>query len=254
MASAPAAAQTVTISASGNCGGTPANCGTPANRNGDRDTTWPGLQVDEGDTISFSVTNSVGHPSYPNPAVSAVNMSRSGTAFNSADLNSTELSPFSASTIAAPSLNPGSTRTAVYRYSVVNDSVSENDETVTFTLTSMNAADASGYTIGTPSSATVTIRGTDSAPSFGSGSVSARTFTAGVPVTEFQVPAATGGNGTITYAATGLPAGLRFDATGTDTPGCPGTEAREVCGTPTTPTSGAQTVTITFTHGVPQVP
>ena len=93
----------------------------------------------------------------------------------------------------------------------------------------------------------MTIRGTDSAPSFGSGSVAAKTFTAGVPVTEFQVPAATGGNGALTYVASGLPAGLKFDATGTDTPGCPGTEAREVCGTPTTPTSGAQTVTITAT-------
>ena len=41
LASAPAAAQTVTISASGNCGGTPANCGTPGNRNGDRDTHLP---------------------------------------------------------------------------------------------------------------------------------------------------------------------------------------------------------------------
>ena len=53
LSSAPAAAQTVIISATGNCGGTPANCGTPTNRNGDRDTTWPDLQVDEGDTVSF---------------------------------------------------------------------------------------------------------------------------------------------------------------------------------------------------------
>ena len=35
--------------------GTPANCGTSGNRNGDRDTTWPGLQVDEGDIIEFTV-------------------------------------------------------------------------------------------------------------------------------------------------------------------------------------------------------
>ena len=93
----------------------------------------------------------------------------------------------------------------------------------------------------------MTIRGTDSAPSFGTGSVAAKTFTAGAAITEFQVPATAGGNGTITYAVSGLPAGLRFDATGADAPGCPGTDAREICGTPTAATSGAQTVTITAT-------
>ena len=41
LASAPAAARTVTIAASGNCGGTPANCGTPGNRNSNRDTHLP---------------------------------------------------------------------------------------------------------------------------------------------------------------------------------------------------------------------
>ena len=41
LASAPAAAQTLTITATGNCGGTPANCATPGNRNGDRDTHLP---------------------------------------------------------------------------------------------------------------------------------------------------------------------------------------------------------------------
>ena len=55
LASTSAAAQTITISASGNCGGTPANCGTADNRNGDRDTAWPGLQVDEGDVFFLSV-------------------------------------------------------------------------------------------------------------------------------------------------------------------------------------------------------
>ena len=101
------------------------------------------------------------------------------------------------------------------------------------------------HTIGTPSSATVTIRGTDSAPSFGSGSVANKTYIAGSAIADFTVPAASGGNGgTFTYAASNLPDGLVFDATGTDTPGCTGTEAREICGTPTT-AGAAQTVTIT---------
>ena len=83
----------------------------------------------------------------------------------------------------------------------------------------------------------------DTAPSFGMGSVTSRTYVASSPIDEFQVPAASGGNGTIVYTASGLPAGLVFDATGSDTNGCPGTQAREICGTPTTAAS-AVTVTI----------
>ena len=87
----------------------------------------------------------------------------------------------------------------------------------------------------------------DSAPTFGSGSVSNKTYPAGAAITDFVVPAASGGNGTLSYAASNLPSGLVFDATGTDTPGCAGTEAREVCGTPDAATAGAVTVTITAT-------
>ena len=80
LASTPAAAQTLTISATGNCGGTPANCGTPGNRNGDRDTTWPGLQVDEGDAVTFTAT--------ANPAngVPTFRYSLAGAAANLTDL------------------------------------------------------------------------------------------------------------------------------------------------------------------------
>ena len=100
------------------------------------------------------------------------------------------------------------------------------------------------FTIGTPSSVTVTIRGTDSAPSFGSGSVANKTYIAGSAIADFTVPAASGGNGgTFTYAASNLPDGLVFDATGTDTPGCSGSEAREVCGTPSVAGSGTVTIT-----------
>ena len=86
----------------------------------------------------------------------------------------------------------------------------------------------------------------DTAPTF-SGSVTAKTYPAGAAITDFVAPAASGGNGTLAYAASNLPSGLVFDATGTDTPGCPGTEAREVCGTPDAATAGAVTVTITAT-------
>ena len=236
----------ITVSATGNCAGTPANCGT----GGDRDTSWPGLQVDEGDTVSFSLTIT--------PAVASglmvVNSTLSGTAQTSADLRQTDGTTFPSSagvitgTIAAAISSATGTSTTVATALIYSDSATEVDETLVFSGGTI-AADTTGqsYTIGTPSSVTVTIRGTDSAPTFGAGSVSAKTYTANAQITEFQVPPATGGNGTINYAASGLPAGLRFDATGSDSMGCPGTEPREICGTPNTATSGAVTVTITAT-------
>ena len=89
----------------------------------------------------------------------------------------------------------------------------------------------------------VSLTPTDEAPSFGSGSVPAKTFFRTRAIAEFQVPAASGGNGALAYSVSGLPAGLVFDADGTGS--CPGTQPREVCGTPTAATSGAQTVTVT---------
>ena len=84
----------------------------------------------------------------------------------------------------------------------------------------------------------------DTAPSFGA-SVSRQYARRGVAIAPFQIPAATGGNGAISYEASGLLAGLKFDVTGTDPGGCTaadfptGTAAtwatapRTVCGTPT---------------------
>ena len=96
---------------------------------------------------------------------------------------------------------------------------------------------------GNVSTGVVALAPTDEAPTFGSGAVSAKTFYTGTPIAEFQVPAATGGNGALAYSVSGLPAGLVFDADGAGT--CPGTEPREVCGTPTAATGGARTVTVT---------
>ena len=96
---------------------------------------------------------------------------------------------------------------------------------------------------GNVSTGVVALAPTDEAPTFGSGAVSAKTFHTGTPIAEFQAPAATGGNGALSYTVSGLPAGLVFDADGAGT--CPGTEPREFCGTPTTATSGQQTVTVT---------
>ena len=83
-------------------------------------------------------------------------------------------------------------------------------------------------------------QGTDSAPSFGSATMANQTFPQGRPILPFQIPAATGGNGTLVYTAAGLPDGLALDSDGAGV--CQ--FARAICGTPTTSGSAA-TVTIT---------
>ena len=246
LASASSAAQTVTVSAIGNCGGTQANCGTASNRNGDRDTTWPGLQVDEGDTIWFrnhpSTSVTAGHIVVSNAASGSATTNDIRNAIGNAVSNIS----YSCGGISAIFPTSGNFVLAGSQTLIHADGVAENDETITCTITSVAAGggNTQNFTIGTPSSATVIIRGTDSAPSFGSGSVTNKTYIAGSAIADFTVPAASGGNGAITYTASNLPDGLVFDATGTDSPGCTGTEAREICGTPTT-AGAAQTVTIT---------
>ncbi len=233
LASAPAAAQTITVSVAGN--------------NGDRDAVWPGLQINEGD--QFSVVFQLNNVPMGTSGLVNVNVTWSGTAYNVADLRTAAGATLSPSNLPTNNIRSvpivGNNQSGV-TFLAAADGTAEGDETIAVTLDSLHALSVAGFTIGTPSSATVTIRGTDAAPSFGMGTVSAKTFTAGAAITEFTVPAATGGNGTITYVASNLPDGLIFDATGTDTNGCPGTEAREICGTPTT-AAAAQTVTITAT-------
>ena len=230
LASAPSAAQTITVSASGN--------------NGDRDGTWPGLQINEGDRVTFTFQLN----DAPTGVIGNVNVNTtwSGTAHNTADLRAPGGGTPNIATSFIVSVGLSGNHRSFFTYDIATDGTAEGDETVSVTLDSLHATSVAGFTIGTPSSATVTIRGTDSAPSFGTGSVTAKTFTAGTAITDFTVPAASGGNGAITYAASNLPDGLVFDATGTDSPGCPGTEAREICGTPTT-AAAAATVTITAT-------
>ncbi len=75
----------------------------------------------------------------------------------------------------------------------------------------------------------------DTAPDF-SGTVANMTLPGNLAV-EFQVPAATGGNGAYRYAARGLPAGLSFGL-----PDC-ATE-RTVCGTPTAAYTGFAAITV----------
>ena len=104
--------------------------------------------------------------------------------------------------------------------------------------------------------ATVTVTPTDTAPAFARG-WPATGFPSGAAIVPFQLPAASGGNGAVTYASAGLPAGLKFDATGRDATGCTAADfptgftdaanlaaaPRVVCGTPTR--DGASIVVVT---------
>ena len=104
--------------------------------------------------------------------------------------------------------------------------------------------------------AAVTVTPTDTAPAFARGQP-ATGFPSGAAIVPFQLPAAAGGNGAVTYAAAGLPAGLRFDATGADAGGCTAADfptgftdaanlaaaPRVVCGTPAR--DGASIVVVT---------
>ena len=246
LASAPAA-QTFTFSAAGDCGGTAANCGRPGNRDGDRDTTWPGLQVDEGDLVTFSweTTTVSGSTEFIR-----IRTTRTGSAFNNDDLRNSLGRPFPSAlnSVELPGTSIGNDPPVVTQiFQIANDSIDEGDETLTIRSDRLDLrfcpTDCATLSLSEPRSITVTIRGTDTAPAFGT--VSAQTFTVNMPITEFQIPIGTGGNGPITYSVSGLPAGLTFDADGSGD--CPSTEPRAICGTPTAATAGAQTVTLTAT-------
>ena len=228
----PAAAQTVTISASGNCAGTPANCGT----GGDRDTDWDGLQVDEGDEITFvmNITNTGSLVGY------TINFSLIGSGATADDVGTIRLSGADSGTIAGiPSGRAQSLFVSGgaqnYHVPVTSDGVLEADEVLTFRIDNLidgiGSIDLSGVVL---PSVTVTIRGTNTAPAFRD-SVTAKVFPNNTPI-NLTIPAATGGNGPVSYTTTNLPAGLSFQ-------GACGN--RILCGTPTT--LGTTTIEITAT-------
>ena len=101
------------------------------------------------------------------------------------------------------------------------DTRSEADETMVVVLSGQVNA-----TLGT-ATGTGTISD-DSRPSFAVSSVS-RTFGVSRSVPTFTLPAATGGDGTLTYAMASLPAGLTYTP-----PGARDTHGGQIAGTPTT--------------------
>ena len=84
---------------------------------------------------------------------------------------------------------------------------------------------------------TITYASGDLQPAFGSTAVSARTWTRGQAIPAFTFETATGGDGTLTYTASGLPAGVAMSA------------ARRIAGTPTAAGSGTATVTARDSDG-----
>ena len=100
----------------------------------------------------------------------------------------------------------------------------------TYTLT---ATDADGFT----ARFDFTITGTDAAPTFGSASVAVQRYTKDVAIATVNLPAATGGNGTLGYALGAIPAlpdGLRYSAPGEEVgSGVTATGGGAIAGTPT---------------------
>ena len=84
-----------------------------------------------------------------------------------------------------------------YRVATVDDGDDEPDGSVTVTL-----ASGTGYTLGSPTSASVTVRDNDEdlEPSFGDSSIANQSYTENVPIADLTLPAATGGNGTLRYS------------------------------------------------------
>ncbi len=119
--------------------------------------------------------------------------------------------------------------TATYSVATQGDSVDEPNGSVTVTVSG-----ASRYSVGTTGSASVTVNdddepaknASDTVPGFGVAVVSAVALELGQAVAPMLLPAATGGNGDLTYRLTSVPvglAGLDFDPATRRLSGTPGT-------------------------------
>ena len=214
---------------------------TATNNNGDRDSTWPGLQVNEGDTVTISITPSTTVTSGAVFYDSAV--SGSLTPGDTNNILGNPLSSFISSLSSGSGFRGGggSANGLTFLIRIRNDGLAEEDETLTITISNLQAiaGNTQGFMLGTDS-VTFTVRGADTAPAFGT--VADKTFFQGVSITEFQLPIS-GGNGPISYAVSNLPAGLTLDNDGSGS--CTSTEPGTICGTPTN--TGAQRVTVTAT-------
>ena len=139
-----------------------------------------------------------------------------------------------------------------YRVATVDDGDDEPNGSVTVTL-----ASGTGYTLGSPTSASVTVRDNDEdlEPSFGDSSIANQSYTENVRIADLTLPAATGGNGTLRYSLSPTPpAGLSFNAGSRRLTGAPsGTQNATTYTYSATDTDG-DTVTLTFSIAVAAAP
>ena len=189
----------------------------------------PSLSIDspsvsEGDDGSVSLTWTVTLSAASGRAV-AVDYADAGTGTAT---SGTDYAAIGTGTLTFPA---GATRREV-TVSVTGDVLVEPDETVVVTLS--NAGNATiGAATGT---GTIVNDDIDLTPSFGSATIPAQSWIQNWPIPALTLPAATGGDGALSYALTpALPSGLSFDAA-----------TREVSGTPTK-ALGATEYTLTAT-------
>ena len=123
----------------------------------------------------------------------------------------------------------------------IDDGIVEGDEKIRLTVPSANnqiTADAGDaditVTVGIVD-ITLTDPGEGGEPFFSAGaSIADQTYTAGTAIADLVLPEASGGDGTLTYRISALPAGLAFDSA-----------TRTLSGTPAEATNGAVAVTYT---------
>ena len=136
----------------------------------------------------------------------------------------------------SPTLPTGLTFTASTR--VLSGTPTGTSASATYTYT---VSDGDGNTASTDKDTltfTIVVAAEDTAPSFGSGTIANQSLTQNSAMTSLTLPAATGGNGTLSYSISpSLPAGLTFTAS-----------TRVLSGTPTG-TSASATYTYTVADG-----
>ena len=189
----------------------------------------------------------------------------SGEAANTNDLRNDLNEPITLADLRGNPSYPFSSPIRVFRaYTAFDDGIEESDETLTLELTQVTITTLVDFIdgiVGGSGAVTVTIRGTNTAPAFGT--VSPQIFYKGA-YTEFQLPVS-GGNGPISCTATNLPTGLTLDQDGSGS--CSGLEPCKICGTLNSPqtvtitasdadsnTAGSDQRTLTFTINTPRHP
>ena len=139
---------------------------------GDRDSTAPGLQVDEGDTIVLTTTFHGKTGGTIQTRVDASGTARYQLDGDAAsvpyDISAVSLQTSAFSPVSHGALDAGETATT--NFTVRDDSLSEDDETLILTLsgtpTVLGATGSAAWMFGTPNSVTVTIRANDDSEAY----------------------------------------------------------------------------------------